>query len=149
MRAHKSLIRWSMAGLLIAAVSAPGIVVSSESASFSSEVHDVKYFFDHIEPYRQGMPRFGTTQNITVRGKLVTFAIQRRCGKPPCTPGRGFGLRDANDKKFMIQMFETSPLLESLKIGRVYTLTGILEKGVDRGRKKVFIFNFRPKKRID
>lgn len=146
----RRMIRLTLPRLLVTIFSIVGFVISAPSASFSAngEIHDVKYFFDHIESYREGMPRSMITQRITARGRFVAFRIERRCKKRPCPPGKGFGLRDATHQKYMIQILDPSPLLQELKVNRVYVLNGVLEKGVDVGRRRIFIFNFKPQKAV-
>lgn len=142
------MIRLAFTRIFIAAFFIGGFVFMPAPFSGAADVHDVKYFFDHTEPYRDDLPRAGLSETITVRGKLVSFEIKRRCKRGPCPPGRGFGLRDVANKKYMLHILDTSPFLEQLKINRVYILSGVLEKNVDFRRKKVSIFNFKPEKKI-
>jgi hypothetical protein len=139
-----------MSRLIMAVFSISGLFFLSEPVSASDpEVHDVKYFFDNVGPFRDNMPRSGiATENITVRGKLLVLTVRRKCKNPPCVPKKTFVLQDVKNKRYALQIMETTPFLLELKANRIYTLSGILEKSVDFRRRKVSIFNFKPEKMV-
>ena len=139
------MIQWTHHRILVVVVLVAAFVCLPKlvSSSSNTEFHDVKYFFDHIEMFSENLPRT-ITENIIVKGRLFTFSVQPQCKMAPCPPVLLFGLQDLSDEKYKITMF--GPLLDRLKVGRVYVLSGELNKGIDFGRKVVYISGFMPQK---
>lgn len=123
------------------------ILACSLSATNALEARDVKYYFDNIELFTEKLPR-QMQQKVLIKGRIVEFDADVVCEQGPCPPVKMTALEDINDKNYNIIIYEGNPLIRELKIGQVYTLQGVLEKGVDFGRRTVYISSFDAKRII-
>src|SRR5438477_6681919 len=98
------------------------------SGALAMEFHDVKYFFDNLETFRNDITRSGITEKVAVRGRVVTYMLPVRCVKGPCPPVKGIFFQDVDDENYRFPIFGGNNLLRRLKIGNVYVLDGMLEQ---------------------
>lgn len=112
------------------------------------EAKDVKYYFDNIESFDENLSR-GIYQEVIIKGTLIEAEFKAQCKKSPCPPVKHFALQDIKNENYKIVIYQTNLLVQQLEIGKVYTLKGVLEKGVDLGRKVVDISDFKPKEIIE
>lgn len=106
--------------------------------------HDVKYFFDTLEPFSESIPRSGITREVVIRGKIIQKEAKVLCIKAPCNPIKVFVFEDINNINYSIGIYETNSLLSKLVIDGVYILKGELQIDADFGLKTVHINDFKP-----
>ena len=125
------------------------LFVVAINAESNLEIKNVKYYFDNIEPFSENLSYEGISQEVIIKGKLLEVEVQAVCINSPCPPVKQLVLQDINDKHYTITIYQINPLAQQLEKGNIYALKGMLEKDIDRGRKIVYITNFKPQEIIE
>jgi hypothetical protein len=126
--------------LLISSLNFPIILLAEDTL----EPHNVKYYYDTLEPYGPNTPREGFRRETIIRGRLIEVELPTQCKLPPCPNVKAFALQDIDNADYKIVIRGSETITEQLKIGKIYTLKGTLLIDVDPGHGKIYISWFTP-----